>query len=256
MKISCNIAKDLMIPYLDGICSDESVKLVDEHIRECSECRKFLENISSDERKKETLELQKIRKMNLIMKIRLIMIFIVPLVLSALIFSEVRNRFSGNGILPVQIFYFISMPVLMISFAAAFSETQKIKSAKCVVPAVISTAAVIFAAVTVTALLVSPLSFTPEFINTGFKSVILIEMISLAVYAFSEKTKKSFLFQSISWLGIYLAATVISVLSVMSDVKTLTCRTVAGFTVLTVEFLIINLTAKIREKVKCAEQIK
>lgn len=256
MKISCNIAKDLMIPYLDGICSDESVKLVDEHIRECSECRKFLENISSDERKKETLELQKIRKMNLIMKIRLIMIFIVPLVLSALIFSEVRNRFSGNGILPVQIFYFISMPVLMISFAAAFSETQKIKSAKCVVPAVISTAAVIFAAVTVTALLVSPLSFTPEFINTGFKSVILIEMISLAVYAFSEKTKKSFLLQSISWLGIYLAATVISVLSVMSDLKTLTCRTVAGFTVLTVEFLIINLTAKIREKVKCAEQIK
>lgn len=256
MKISCNIAKDLMIPYLDGICSDESVKLVDEHIRECSECRKFLENISSDERKKETLELQKIRKMNLIMKIRLIMIFIVPLVLSALIFSEVRNRFSGNGILPVQIFYFISMPVLMISFAAAFSETQKIKSAKCVVPAVISTAAVIFAAVTVTALLVSPLSFTPEFINTGFKSVILIEMISLAVYAFSEKTKKSFLLQSISWLGIYLAATVISVLSVMSDLKTLTCRTVAGFAVLTVEFLIINLTAKIREKVKCAEQIK
>ena len=256
MKISCNIAKDLMIPYLDGICSDESVKLVDEHIRECSECRKFLENISSDERKKETLELQKIRKMNLIMKIRLIMIFIVPLVLSALIFSEVRNRFSGNGILPVQIFYFISMPVLMISFAAAFSETQKIKSAKCVVPAVISTAAVIFAAVTVTALLVSPLSFTPEFINTGFKSVILIEMISLAVYAFSEKTNKSFLLQCISWLGIYLAATVISVLSVMSDLKTLTCRTVAGFAVLTVEFLIINLTAKIREKVKCAEQLK
>lgn len=256
MKISCNIAKDLMIPYLDGICSDESVKLVDEHIRECSECRKFLENISSDERKKETLELQKIRKMNLIMKIRLIMIFIVPLVLSALIFSEVRNRFSGNGILPVQIFYFISMPVLMISFAAAFSETQKIKSAKCVVPAVISTAAVIFAAVTVTALLVSPLSFTSEFINTGFKSVILIEMISLAVYAFSEKTKKSFLLQSISWLGIYLAATVISVLSVMSDLKTLTYRTVSGFAVLTVEFLIINLTAKIREKVKCAEQIK
>lgn len=248
MKISCNIAKDLMIPYLDGICSDESVKLVDEHIRECSECRKFLENISSDERKKETLELQKIRKMNLIMKIRLIMIFIVPLVLSALIFSEVRNRFSGNGILPVQIFYFISMPVLMISFAAAFSETQKIKSAKCVVPAVISTAAVIFAAVTVTALLVSPLSFTSEFINTGFKSVILIEMISLAVYAFSEKTKKSFLLQSISWLGIYLAATVISVLSFMSDMRTFRFRIISGFVALTLEFLVINLTAKIREK--------
>lgn len=248
MKISCNIAKDLMIPYLDGICSDESVKLVDEHIRECSECREYLENISSDEREKETLELQKIRKMNLIMKIRLIMIFVVPLVLSALIYWETRDGFFGNGILPVQIFYFISMPVLMISFTAAFSETQKINSAKCVVPAVISTAAVIFAAVTVTALLVSPLSFTSEFINTGFKSVILIEIISLAVYAFSEKTKKSFLFQSISWLGIYLAATVISVLSFMSDMRTLRFRIISGFVALTLEFLVINLTAKIREK--------
>ena len=248
MKISCNIAKDLMIPYLDGICSDESVKLVDEHIRECSECREYLENISSDEREKETLELQKIRKMNLIMKIRLIMIFVVPLVLSALIYWETRDGFFGNGILPVQIFYFISMPVLMISFTAAFSETQKTNSAKCVVPAVISTAAVIFAGVTVTALLVSPLSFTSEFINTGFKSVILIEIISLAVYAFSEKTKKSFLFQSISWLGIYLAATVISVLSFMSDMRTFRFRIISGFVALTLEFLVINLTAKIREK--------
>lgn len=248
MKISCNIAKDLMIPYLDGICSDESVKLVDEHIRECSECREYLENISSDEREKETLELQKIRKMNLIMKIRLIMIFVVPFVLSVLIYWETRDRFFGNGILPVQIFYFISMPVLMISFTAAFSETQKINSAKCVVPAVISTAAVIFAGVTVTALLVSPLSFTSEFINTGFKSVILIEIISLAVYAFSEKTKKSFLFQSVSWLGIYFAATVISVLSFMSDMRTLRFRIISGFVALTLEFLVINLTAKIREK--------
>ena len=248
MKISCNIAKDLMIPYLDGICSDESVKLVDEHIRECSECREYLENISSDEREKETLELQKIRKMNLIMKIRLIMIFVVPFVLSVMIYWETRDRFFGNGILPVQIFYFISMPVMMISFTAAFSETQKINSAKCVVPAVISTATVIFAGVTVTALLVSPLSFTSEFINTGFKSVILIEIISLAVYAFSEKTKKSFLFQSISWLGIYLAATVISVLSFMSDMRTFRFRIISGFVALTLEFLVINLTAKIREK--------
>ena len=176
------------------------------------------------------------------------MIFVVPFVLSVLIYWETRDRFFGNGILPVQIFYFISMPVMMISFTAAFSETQKINSAKCVVPAVISTAAVIFAGVTVTALLVSPLSFTSEFINTGFKSVILIEIISLAVYAFSEKTKKSFLFQSISWLGIYFAATVISVLSFMSDMRTLRFRIISGFVALTLEFLVINLTAKIREK--------
>ena len=47
MKISCNVVQDLMQPYAEGILSDDSIKLVDEHVSECERCREKLEEISS-----------------------------------------------------------------------------------------------------------------------------------------------------------------------------------------------------------------
>ena len=47
MKISCNVVQDLMQPYAEGILSDDSIKLVDEHVSECEGCREKLEEISS-----------------------------------------------------------------------------------------------------------------------------------------------------------------------------------------------------------------
>lgn len=43
MKISCNIIQDLLPLYYDKVCSDESNKLVVEHIKECKICRNQLE---------------------------------------------------------------------------------------------------------------------------------------------------------------------------------------------------------------------
>lgn len=47
MKISCNVVQDLMQPYAEGILSDDSIKLVDEHVSECEGCREKLEEIST-----------------------------------------------------------------------------------------------------------------------------------------------------------------------------------------------------------------
>ena len=47
MKISCNVVQDLMQPYAEGILSDDSIKLVDEHVSECEGCREKLEEIIS-----------------------------------------------------------------------------------------------------------------------------------------------------------------------------------------------------------------
>ncbi len=44
-KISCNVIKDLLPLYEDGFCSDETKKLVENHISECEDCKRELENI-------------------------------------------------------------------------------------------------------------------------------------------------------------------------------------------------------------------
>lgn len=37
-KINCNIAKDLLPSYIDGLCSEESCVIIEEHLQECPEC--------------------------------------------------------------------------------------------------------------------------------------------------------------------------------------------------------------------------
>lgn len=45
--MNCNIVKDLIPLYIDGCCSEESKKVVEDHIRECDDCKKLLEDMKS-----------------------------------------------------------------------------------------------------------------------------------------------------------------------------------------------------------------
>ncbi len=45
MKKECNIVKDLLPLYLDNVCSNESKELVLNHLKNCDECQKELENL-------------------------------------------------------------------------------------------------------------------------------------------------------------------------------------------------------------------
>ena len=38
-KISCNIIRDILPLYLDGVVSDDTEKMVEEHLKECDQCR-------------------------------------------------------------------------------------------------------------------------------------------------------------------------------------------------------------------------
>ena len=40
MKITCNIIEDLLPLYVDDMVSEDSRKLVEEHLKECPACRK------------------------------------------------------------------------------------------------------------------------------------------------------------------------------------------------------------------------
>ena len=45
--MNCNIVKDLIPLYIDGCCSAESEKVVEEHIRDCYDCKRLLEDMKS-----------------------------------------------------------------------------------------------------------------------------------------------------------------------------------------------------------------
>lgn len=51
MKLSCNIIRDLLPLYVEGLASEDTRKAVEEHIAACSACRKNLEKMSKPEKK-------------------------------------------------------------------------------------------------------------------------------------------------------------------------------------------------------------
>lgn len=49
MKLSCEIIRDLLPLYEDGICSKESKAVVEEHLKECASCRTQFQNVQKFE---------------------------------------------------------------------------------------------------------------------------------------------------------------------------------------------------------------
>lgn len=47
MKLSCKVIEDMLPMYYDGVCSDESATLVEEHLKECPQCSRVLADLHS-----------------------------------------------------------------------------------------------------------------------------------------------------------------------------------------------------------------
>ena len=45
MKISCEIIRDLLPLYHDGVCSNESKQMIEEHLSNCEKCRTELKEM-------------------------------------------------------------------------------------------------------------------------------------------------------------------------------------------------------------------
>ena len=48
MKLNCEIIRDLLPSYIDGLTSQESNRLVEEHLESCAECREYLKEMQAD----------------------------------------------------------------------------------------------------------------------------------------------------------------------------------------------------------------
>ena len=54
--MNCNIVKDLIPLYIDGCCSEESEKVVEEHIGDCDDCKRLLEDMKNLDKTEESVE--------------------------------------------------------------------------------------------------------------------------------------------------------------------------------------------------------
>lgn len=85
MKDECDIVKDLLFSYNDGVLSTTSKEFVDEHLKKCKNCRNALEEIKQENNnKKEFKEIdffkkvkKKINTKNILIIISLIVLLII-----------------------------------------------------------------------------------------------------------------------------------------------------------------------------------
>ena len=47
-KINCNVIGDLLPLYVDGAVSEDTKKLVEEHLAECADCKKAAEDMEKE----------------------------------------------------------------------------------------------------------------------------------------------------------------------------------------------------------------
>ena len=95
MKNECDIVKDLLFSYNDGVLSETSNEFVEEHLKNCESCKKALEEIRQEsrdiEQKKEIDAFKGVRKKltkkNIIISISLIILLII-IIFNILVFKS------------------------------------------------------------------------------------------------------------------------------------------------------------------------
>ncbi len=98
MKNECDLVKDLLFSYNDNILSNTSKELVEEHLKECSECKKILEEIKQDSNEKKQIKeidfLKSIKK-NINKKNIIILIVFIFLIIIILFNVQVYKNYNA-----------------------------------------------------------------------------------------------------------------------------------------------------------------
>lgn len=132
--IECNLIKDLLPIYRDGLASEESIRLIEDHLKQCNECTDVFRKIKSNGNK----ENYKNNSISISIKRKIIVLFISAIIIGLILTSISvfcifnRNPMSFNSIFDwVEIFslsvgmYFIPMIAIFISII--YYKTSYIK---------------------------------------------------------------------------------------------------------------------------------
>jgi hypothetical protein len=96
MNNSCDVIKDLLPLYHDGVCSEESNKFVKNHLETCNECRDYLDGISKEvlkynNAKEEEAKIQALKKLRKKIRKKKIIVSIVSALCVVILFFAARN---------------------------------------------------------------------------------------------------------------------------------------------------------------------
>ena len=128
MKWDCDIIQDLIPSYVDGVCSEKSSAVVEEHLEECIACKKLTEqyrltDFSAD--KLEERELNGMKKIRQRIKRQTMISYALGILLLLLGF----RAFGGYGG-TAQIIYDVLLPICMLGAYLTGTHTDRRIAAK------------------------------------------------------------------------------------------------------------------------------
>lgn len=102
MKLNCDIVQDLLPLYEDGVCSKSSRMAVEEHLKECSQCQNYRNNVASipetEVAVKETAERKRISRSMKRAKRRLLLTNTATILVLVCAVIAIFNQFNGVGL--------------------------------------------------------------------------------------------------------------------------------------------------------------
>lgn len=95
MKRECEIVQDLLFCYYDGVASNSSKKLVEDHLQTCENCRQILADMKKDNNKQDNQqEIDYLGKINKKMKRKTIITIISLIILAFFVIGNLYILFS------------------------------------------------------------------------------------------------------------------------------------------------------------------
>lgn len=261
-RISCDVTKDLLSGYLDETCSGESKRLVEEHLAECESCRNFLEKLREEDKGKEELKLNYLKRARRFLDIQSTAGIFLPLLMLLAGFYGVNHAMGFQR----EYFYYLEMPVMMLLCAYALGRGRE-KSIPSGIQWLVPVAGVIL--VCAAAVLryftfhsVNDFVMTVErmresgkddgaaavcsglgpFVHRSCLLIALAALVLLIVLVFLAKRKGKVLMVSgnLAWLALNLALTLDEILYSMSELESLRRYMWENGLILAAEFVLVT----------------
>lgn len=221
-KLSCNVIRDLLPTYLDGICSEESKLLVEEHLADCEKCKAFVKEIHVQETKADSSgeQVHYFKKAKKYIDSRYRLALKIALFFAILI---VLYSISDSSYIP-PIFTYVSIPLLMgIFFVVQPTEQNREKKYMWLqmVSTLISIFLPVFHFIFVNQVIIvlnnpqderiwkifdmEPYKLGPIMADIYLTCVIMQVILLVAYYFLGRKKKQGFILgQNLSWFGVGL----------------------------------------------------
>lgn len=246
-RISCDVTRDLLASYLDGICSEESKGLVEEHLQECDSCKRFVEQVREQDLEKDAVKVDYLKRVRRFVKIRAWLGVALALMMA----------FAGHPHIlyqPLdQLLYYIVMPILMLISAVMFMDSSKesVPSKREWILPLLGFALICAALI----LKVMELGFLSEkiapprpmtdmgpWLELRYTCIAVLSAVLLIISFLESKGRKSvfIISQNIAWLGMNLALSCDVLLYHMEDFPTIKSHFWDNIIILVLEFVVMT----------------